>query len=106
MTTPIQYIPGPRREEPSSTDDYDNYDESEINDSDPDLDSDGDGCSSEEELGRSGTRMNVPWEPLDEQRLLAYKKEGKPWEWIFKKFPGRTRPAVRTHWTIVQRKVK
>jgi hypothetical protein len=22
-------------------------------------------------------------EPLDEQRLLTYKKEGKSWEWIF-----------------------
>jgi hypothetical protein len=38
--------------------------------------------------------------------LLVYKTEGKPWDWIFKKFPGRTPAAVRTRWTMVQRKVK
>jgi hypothetical protein len=31
--------------------------------------------------------MNIPWEPVDEQRLLAYKKEDKSWGWIFGKFP-------------------
>jgi hypothetical protein len=72
--------------------------------SEPSSSDDGDGCSSEDELGRSGTRMNVPWDPRDEQRLLAYKKEGKPWDWIFKKFLGRTQPAVRTRWTMVQRR--
>jgi hypothetical protein len=87
-----------RRSEPSSSDD----DESGLSDSDPELGSDGDGCSSEDELGRSGTRMNVPWDPIDEQRLLAYKKEGKSWKWIFRQFPGRTQPAVRTRLNIVQ----
>merc|ERR1711977_561294 len=82
----------------------DHVDESGLSDSDPELGSDGDsdGCSSEEELGRSGTRMNVPWDPIDEQRLLAYKKEGKSWKWIFCQFPGRTQPAVRTRLNIVQ----
>jgi hypothetical protein len=61
-----------------------------------------DGCASEDKLGRSGTRMNIPWDPVDEQRLLAYKKEGKSWKWIFRKLPGRTQPAVRTRLTIVQ----
>jgi hypothetical protein len=86
--------------EPSSSDD----DESGLSDSDPELgsDGDGDGYSSEDELGRSGTRMNVPWDPIDEQRLLAYKKEGKSWKWIFRQFPGRTQPAVRTRLNIVQ----
>jgi hypothetical protein len=46
--------------------------------------------------------MNIPWGVLDEQRLLAWKKEGKPWKWIFKKFLGRTPAAVRTRWTMVQ----
>jgi hypothetical protein len=89
-----------RRSEPSSSDD----DESGLSDSDPELgsDGDGDGCSSEDELGRSGTRMNVTWDPIDEQRLLAYKKEGKSWKWIFRQFPGRTQPAVRTRLNIVQ----
>ncbi|PVH70199.1 hypothetical protein DL98DRAFT_598027 [Cadophora sp. DSE1049] len=40
--------------------------------------------------------------PIDEQRLLAYKKERKSWKWIFRQFPGRTQPAVRTRLNIVQ----
>ncbi|KAF8847628.1 hypothetical protein BDZ45DRAFT_699052 [Acephala macrosclerotiorum] len=43
----------------------------------------------------TGMRMNIPWSDLNEQPLLAYKKEGKFWEWIFSKFPGTTRPAIR-----------
>jgi hypothetical protein len=66
-------------------------DESGLSDSDPDPSSDDDTCSSKKKQG-SSTRMNIPWEPVDEQRLLAYKKEDKSWEWIFKKFPGRIRP--------------
>jgi hypothetical protein len=79
-------------------------DESGLSDSDPELgsDGDGDGCSSEDELVRLGMRMNVPWDPIDEQRLLAYKKEGKTWKWIFRQFPGRTQAAVRTRLNIVQ----
>jgi len=64
-----------------------------------------DACSSKKKQGFS-TRTNIPWEAVDEQRLLAYKKEDKSWEWIFKKFPGRTPAAVRTRWTIVQHRVK
>jgi hypothetical protein len=51
-------------------------------------------------LGRHNRQLD-----LDEQRLLVY-KEGKSWDWIFGKFPGRTPAAVRTRWTMVQRKVK
>ncbi len=61
--------------------------------------------SSEEKQGLS-IRMNLPWEPIDKQHLLAYKKEVKSWDWIFKKFSGRTPPAVRTRWTIAQRRVR
>ena len=60
--------------EPSSSDD-----ESGLSDSDSDLSSDDDACSSKKKQG-SNTRMNIPWEPVDEQRLLAYKKEDKSWE--------------------------
>jgi len=87
-----------RRSESSSSDD----DESGLNDSDPDLGSDDDACSSEDELSRSGTRLNVPWDPLDEQRLLAWKKEGKSWPWIFRKLPGRTPAAIRTRWNMIR----
>jgi len=69
--------------------------ESCLSNSDSNLSSDGDACSRKRKQG-SSTRINIPWEPVDEQRLLAYKKEDKPWEWIFNKFPGRTQAAVRT----------
>ncbi|KAF1808000.1 hypothetical protein P152DRAFT_259197 [Eremomyces bilateralis CBS 781.70] len=48
-----------------------------------------------------GTRRR--WEPLEEQRLLAYKAEGKPWPWIFRKFPDRTPGAVRVRWHMLHR---
>jgi hypothetical protein len=85
--------------EPSCSEDIDI-----LNDSDPDLSSSSgdDGSSAEDEQGRSSTRKHSVWLPLDEQRLLVYKKEGKSWSWIFRKFPGRTQGAVRTRWHMVQ----
>jgi hypothetical protein len=74
-----------------------------LSDSDSDVSTDDDGCWSEaEKQGRLSVRMNIPWDPIDEQRLVAWKKEGKPWDWIFKKFPGRTHPAIRTRWSMVR----
>ena len=46
--------------------------------------------------GRLSTSKQSRWSALDEQRLLAWKKEDKSWGWIFGKFPGRTPAAVRT----------
>jgi hypothetical protein len=89
------------RSESSSIDD-----DGGLSDSDPKSSSDDDGCSSRDEQGRSSTSKHSRWDDIDEQRLLAYKKEDKSWDWTFKKFPGRTPAAVRTRWTIVQRKVK
>ena len=84
--------------EPSSSDD-----DGDLSDSDPDVSSDDDGCSSEaEKQGGLSVRMNIPWDPVDEQHLVVWKKEGKPWDWIFKKFPGRTHPAIRTRWSMVR----
>jgi len=80
--------------EPSSSDG-----ESGLSDSDPDLSSGDDAYTSKKNQG-SKTRM--PWEPVDEQRLLAYKKEDKSWDWSFSKFPGRTPAAVRTRWNMVR----
>jgi hypothetical protein len=48
-------------------------------------------------------RRNRRWEPLDEQRLLAWRKENKPWKWIFDRFPDRTEAAVRVRWHMLQR---
>ncbi len=60
-----------------------------------------DGCSSKEESDRSSTRKHIPYKDLDEQRLLAYKKEDQPWKWTFDKFPERTPAAVHMHWNMV-----
>jgi len=96
-----QALASQRREQLSSGDDGD------LSDSDPDLSSDDDGCSSEaEKQGRSIKSKYPLWELVDEQRLQAYKKEGKSWDWIFKKFSGRTSAAVRTRWTMVQHRIK
>lgn len=43
--------------------------------------------SSKDESDRSSTRKHIPCKDLDEQRLLAYKKEDPPWKWISDKFP-------------------
>jgi hypothetical protein len=85
-----------QRREPLSSDDNGG-----LSDSDPDLSSDNDGCSSEDKQGLS-TGVNDRWDPVDEQCLLAWKKEGKSWKWIFRKFPGRTQPAVRQRLSIVK----
>jgi hypothetical protein len=90
-----------RRSKPSISDDNGG-----LSDSDSESSSDDNGYSSGDEQGRSSTIKHSRWDEIDEQRLLAYKKEDKSWNWIFKKFPGRTPVAVRTRWTMVQRKVK
>jgi hypothetical protein len=73
-----------------------------LSDSDFEPSSADDGCSAEDEQGQSSTRKNVPWEDIDEQRLLAYIKEEKPWKWIFPKFPGKTPAAIRTRWNAIR----
>jgi hypothetical protein len=87
----------PRGSEPSSSDH-----DGGLSDSDPDSSSDDDGCSSKDKQGRSSTRKNIPWDPIDELRLLSYKKEDKSWNWIFRNFPGRTENAVLARWNIVR----
>ena len=61
--------------EPSSS--GDNNDSSN---GDPESSSDDDGCSSEAEQDRLSTSKQSRWPDLDEQLLLAYKKEGKSWD--------------------------
>jgi hypothetical protein len=82
-------------------------DDDVLSDSDPDLSSsDDDGSSTEDEQGHSSIRKHSAWLLLDEQRLLAYRKEGKSWSWIFRKFPGRTQGAVRTRWHLLRARVE
>jgi hypothetical protein len=80
--------------------------ESGLSNSDLDPSSNDNRCSSEDEQSRSSTSKQSRWSSLDEQRLRAYKIEDKSWDWIFGKFPGRTHAAIRTRWTMVQRRAK
>ncbi|KAF2431956.1 hypothetical protein EJ08DRAFT_659634 [Tothia fuscella] len=50
---------------------------------------------------RAQTRR--PWKELDEQRLLAWKRENKPWKWIFSQFPDRTKGAIRVRVHMLQK---
>ena len=78
-----------------------------LSDSDPDIsDSDDDKSLTRGEQGRLSTRENSPWLALDEQRLLAYKKEGQVVELDLWQVPGRTPGSIRTRLSIVQAKVK
>ncbi|KAI9046430.1 hypothetical protein LZ554_009563 [Drepanopeziza brunnea f. sp. 'monogermtubi'] len=80
------------RSEPSSSDD-----DGGLSDSDPEFSSD-DGKFS------SGSKHSR-WDGIGEQRLLAYSKEGRPWDWIFKEFQSRTQAAIRTRLTMVRKKM-
>jgi hypothetical protein len=51
---------------------------SRLSNSDPRSGRDNDLCSSEDEQGSLSTSKHSRWSGLNEQRLLAYKKEGKP----------------------------
>lgn len=55
-------------------------DDGGLSDSDPDPSSDDDGCLSEDEQKRPHTSKHSRWSDLDEQGLVAYKKEGKSGE--------------------------
>jgi hypothetical protein len=90
----------------SDDDSLSDSDNGSLGNSDFDASSDNDGCCSEAEQDGSSPRKNVPWGEIDEQRLRVYKEEGKTWKWIFKKFPTRTEPAIRTRWTIIQHRVE
>jgi hypothetical protein len=83
-------------------------DDSNLSDSDSDSESDSsgedNGCFGDDEPNQScsNATKNIPWNEIDEQRLREHREEGKPWKWIFKQFPTRTEPAIRTRWTIIQ----
>lgn len=81
-------------------------DDDSPSDSGSDASSDNNGCRSEDEQDSASPRKIVPWGKIDEQRLRVYQEEGKAWKWIFKKFTGRTEPAIRTRWTIIQQRAE
>jgi hypothetical protein len=85
------------RSEPLSSNDN-----GRLSDSDSESSNNDDECSSKGKQGRSSTSKYSRWSDLDKQCLVVYKKEDKSWEWIFCKFPGRTRPAIRIHWNIIR----
>lgn len=80
----------------------DEDDASDINNGTPGLSSDEDGDLSEAGRSSSSRRNHRAWSELDKPRLLACKKEGKDWTWIFKRFPEMTQAAVHTRWSMIQ----
>ena len=87
---------------PAHEDALDSDDEDGLSESDPDLSGDDAASLSEEKQDHPSPRKNSSWSALDKQRLLAYKKEGKSWMWIFRKFPCRSQAAIRTRWSMVR----
>ncbi len=82
-------------DECSSKDDDGSSDDG-VNDSDVDpshfggYSGEGDECASAEAPSQ--------WSPSSEERLLAYRRQKRPWKWILRRFPHRTEGAVRTCW--------
>jgi hypothetical protein len=53
---------------------------SNLSDNNPDLSSDNNAYLSKKKKQGSNIRINIPWEPINKQRLLVYKKEDKSLE--------------------------
>jgi hypothetical protein len=78
-------------------------DKSGLSDRHSDLSSEDNECLSKvEQQGSSSTKIKVRWDPLDEQRLVAWKKEGMFWDLIYKRFPHRTPSAICARWNKVK----
>ena len=65
--------------------------------SDDEYDGD-DGHYDDRYKGAAAGRSNRRWDPLEEQRLLAWRREKKSWKWIFNQFPDRSEGAIRVRW--------
>ncbi|KIW86579.1 uncharacterized protein Z519_12810 [Cladophialophora bantiana CBS 173.52] len=58
--------------------------------------------SSEDESGsRTRGRKRGRWEEEDDENLIAWRRLGKPWSWIYKKFPDRSEGAIKSRWYVV-----
>jgi hypothetical protein len=67
-------------------------------------DDDDDDYTSEGDDNTTVHRSNERWDPLDEKRLLTWRREGTSWKWIFQQFPSRTAAAIRTrHHMLLQK---
>jgi hypothetical protein len=77
-------------------------------DNDNDDGKDDDRCSTGYSTTSSYVRAprNVPWREIEDQQLLAYRRENKPWDWIFQKFPNRSKAAVRMRASKILRRSK
>lgn len=53
------------------------HDDGSMINSDSEFNSDDDGCSSGNDQGCSSTTKHSKWDGIDEQHLLAYKRENK-----------------------------
>ncbi|KAL9063134.1 MAG: hypothetical protein Q9157_008392 [Trypethelium eluteriae] len=57
------------------------------------------------EIPKAGS-TNRRWQPEEEAKLLAWRRDGRPWQWIFDRFPYRTEAAVRLRCYTLQRSHK
>ncbi|KAF1808819.1 hypothetical protein P152DRAFT_204751 [Eremomyces bilateralis CBS 781.70] len=107
VTTRHEFTPNPRRDTTAATtipmaNPVDSEDDSSVGRSDSSISDDDVSNEKYIDQGMDGeTRRR--WAPLEEQRLLAYRADGKPWPWIFRKFPNRTPGAVRVRLHMLQR---
>lgn len=60
-------------------------------------------CPSEAESGHRGV-LRGQWTSEEDDSLLKWVREGRPWPWIYKRFPLRTHNAVSSHWHVTLRK--
>ena len=81
-------------DESSSDDDDNNGDDNGYSGNSDDNDEPLSGTSKEP----SSSTKNSPWSQEDDDRLLKWKKDKKPWSWIHRQFPNRTPGAVQVHW--------
>lgn len=108
-TTPLQDHGQLCNEDEDDEDDEGDYHE----DNDGDEDSHESLCEdyivdgTEEFLSENRTKplsSHTRWSTDEDKRLRNLKEDGRPWEWIYKQFPGRSPGAVQVRWHTRLRK--
>jgi hypothetical protein len=84
------------RRNKTQSDNHSDLDASDDSSSDGDAGRDSHSNIDDDEDKLSNTVRHSLWTALEEQRLKAYVKEGKPWKWIFQQFPHRTQSSTHS----------
>ncbi|KAJ9641104.1 hypothetical protein H2199_005772 [Coniosporium tulheliwenetii] len=88
-----------RHDDERSSEDSEHSTDSDL--SEDDLSYDNERSDDAEE--HQSSRKHVRWSPVDDERLIRLKNEGKDWKCIFKQFPGRSQASVRSRWYVTLR---